>query len=189
MEIAKKKAAQARERRFKDEKGAAIALERVQTMEETQKKVENKVAEAAERRVKQVESDKQNGLAASFFGGGTQDTEKTSIAPFFTGAATKKADAKVGAPSLSMWTQNLDGSITGFISNSKDFRTGTKITTSPVKKGAKAGAVVTTGSGSQYRLGLISGGSGTATGSAGNSKRASVSTVTDLLFSGFRVHE
>ena len=180
MEIAKKKAVQARERRDIDEKGAAIALERVQTMEETQKKLEIEVAETAERRVKQVESDKQSGLVSSFFGGGTKDTEKTSLAPFFTGAATKKADAKVGSPSLSMWTQNLDGSITGFISNSKDFRTGTKITTSPVKKGAKAGTVVTTGSGSQYRLGLISGGSGSAAGSAANSKKTSVSTVTGL---------
>jgi hypothetical protein len=47
------------------------------------------------------------------------------------------------------------GSITGVISNSKDFRTGTKITTSPVKD-AKAGKIVTTESGSQYKLGLIS---------------------------------
>jgi hypothetical protein len=145
-------------------------------MEEAQKKLEKEVAEAAERRVKQDESDKQNGLVSSFFGGGTTDAKKTSIAPFFTSAATKKADAKEGTPSLSMWTQNPDGTITGFISNSKDFRTGTKITTSPVKKGPKAGTVVTTGSGSQYRLGLISGGSGTAAGSAANSKKTSVSS-------------
>jgi hypothetical protein len=155
-------------------------------MEKTQKQLENEVAEAAQRRVKQDESDKQSGRMSSVFGGGTKDaTKKTSIAPFFT-SATKKADAKEGKPSLSMWTQNPDGSITGFISNSKDFRTGTKITTSPVKKGAKAGTVVTTGSGSKYRLGLISGGSGTAAGSAANPKKTSVSTaVRGVLCAGF----
>jgi hypothetical protein len=184
MEIAKQNAAQASERRDMG-KGAAIALERAQKMEETQKNLGYEVAEAAERRVKQDESDKQNGLVSSFFGGNTKNAKKTSTAPFSTSAASKKADAKQGTPSLSMWAQNLDGSITGFISNSKDFRTGTKITTSPVKKGAKAGTVVTTGSGSQYRLGLISGGSGTAAGFAANSKKTSVSTVTGVLFTAF----
>jgi hypothetical protein len=63
----------------------------------------------------------------------------------------KKAPVK-DSNVLSRWTQNGDGSITGVISNSKNFKDGTKITTSPVRKGAKAGAVITTGSGSKYKL-------------------------------------
>ena len=57
-----------------------------------------------------------------------------------------------GIPILSNWKQESDGSITGNISNSKMFSTGQKITTSPVKKGVRKGTVVTTRSGSKYRL-------------------------------------
>jgi hypothetical protein len=55
-------------------------------------------------------------------------------------------------PVLSKFVQNEDGSITGIVSNSMSYRTGTRITTSPVKKGATAGTVVKTSSGSKYRL-------------------------------------
>ena len=58
-----------------------------------------------------------------------------------------------GIPVLKNWKQEADGAITGNITNSKVFRNGQKITTSPVPKGAKAGSVVTTSSGSKYRLG------------------------------------
>ena len=57
-----------------------------------------------------------------------------------------------GIPVLKNWSQEADGAITGNISNSKVFRVNQKITTSPVPKGAKAGSVVTTSSGSKYRL-------------------------------------
>jgi len=57
-----------------------------------------------------------------------------------------------GIPVLKNWSQEADGSVTGNISNSKVFRVGQKITTSPVPKGAKPGSVVTTSSGSKYRL-------------------------------------
>ncbi|KAL7519656.1 hypothetical protein ACHAWX_004416 [Stephanocyclus meneghinianus] len=74
----------------------------------------------------------------------------------FGGAGAKKtAPPKVVAddvPVVSKFTQNPDGSITGIVRNSKNFRNGTEITTSPVRRGAKAGEVVTTSSGSKYRL-------------------------------------
>jgi len=38
------------------------------------------------------------------------------------------------------------------VKNAKGFKDGTNITTSPVKKGAKKGEVVTTSSGSKYKL-------------------------------------
>ena len=65
-----------------------------------------------------------------------------------------KATTEDATPSLSMWTQNENGSITGFISNAKNYKDGTKITTSPAPMGAKPGAVVKTYTGSTYRLGL-----------------------------------
>jgi hypothetical protein len=55
-------------------------------------------------------------------------------------------------PVLSRWKQNSDGTVTGSVSNSVDFESGTLITTSPIKKGAKKGEVVTTLGGSKYRL-------------------------------------
>ena len=69
-------------------------------------------------------------------------------------AAKKKTgvDAKSSIPTLTNWVQNDDGSLTGKVSNSKNYRNGTKITTSPVRKGVKKGSVVKTGSGSQYKL-------------------------------------
>jgi len=66
-----------------------------------------------------------------------------------TPAVQPRADS---VPVLSRWVQNPNGSITGNISDSKNFRNGTRITTSPIRGKAKAGAVVRTGSGSQYRL-------------------------------------
>jgi len=79
--------------------------------------------------------------------------EPAAKSPSFSfGGATQKPAATSDVPVVSNFTQNADGSITGIVSNSKNFRTGTKITTSPVKNGAKAGDIVTTSSGSKYRL-------------------------------------
>lgn len=69
-------------------------------------------------------------------------------------APPKKAAPVVpdNIPVIGKFKQNADGSITGIVRNSKTFRTGTEITTSPVPRGAKAGTVVKTSSGSKYRL-------------------------------------
>jgi hypothetical protein len=66
--------------------------------------------------------------------------------------APKKKKVVGGVPELSKWKQNKDGSITGLISNSPSFFTGTRITTSSIPKGAKSGSTVRTGSGSRYKL-------------------------------------
>jgi hypothetical protein len=59
-------------------------------------------------------------------------------------------------PQLAKWTKTPDGRITGYVTESTGkYKMGTKITTSRIKGQAiKAGITVTTGSGSQYRLGL-----------------------------------
>lgn len=87
-----------------------------------------------------------------------EETQKLSInrktaskkgAPNYT---TSKKQQQPLIPTLSRWKQNEDGSITGNIRNSRNFRNGQKITTSPVRRGAKAGTFVTTRSGSKYKL-------------------------------------
>ena len=82
--------------------------------------------------------------------------EKKAVAPKGTIAIAppKKAAPVVpdNIPVIGKFKQNADGSITGIVRNSKTFRTGTEITTSPVPRGAKAGTVVKTSSGSKYRL-------------------------------------
>jgi len=88
-------------------------------------------------------------------GRGTISLAKTQPKPAankFGGAAKKAAAKKDNIPVLSNWKQEADGSITGKVSNTKVFRVGQTITTSPVRRGAKAGTVVTTSSGSKYRL-------------------------------------
>jgi len=86
------------------------------------------------------------------------EPEKKAQTFSFFGRSNNKPESKPkqlvqdSIPVLSKWIQNSDGSLTGLVNNSKDFRAGTKITTSPVRKGAKAGSVVITGSGSQYKL-------------------------------------
>jgi hypothetical protein len=80
----------------------------------------------------------------SLFGGGAS---KPAI-----GKPTSASPVPTNIPILKNWRQNPNGSITGNVSNSKSFKTGTEITTSPVPKGAKKGSVVKTGSGSQYLL-------------------------------------
>ena len=106
----------------------------------------------------------------SIFGGGAKKTsaakaatvKKTSPLPRGTislkqvekKTAVKTANIapKDNIPVLKNWEQNADGSITGNITNSKVFRNNQKITTSSVRRGAKAGSLVTTSSGSKYRL-------------------------------------
>mmetsp|Transcript_48668 Transcript_48668/g.117696 ORF Transcript_48668/g.117696 Transcript_48668/m.117696 type:complete len:906 (-) Transcript_48668:87-2804(-) len=53
---------------------------------------------------------------------------------------------------IERWKQNRDGSLTGYVYKSKAFEDGTRITTSPVPKGAKRGSVVTTSGGTKYFL-------------------------------------
>jgi len=65
----------------------------------------------------------------------------------------QSTSAPRGVPSLRRWKKNGDGSVTGFISGSPNFRPGEKVTTSPIKRGKiEAEQIVTTGSGSRYFL-------------------------------------
>jgi chemotaxis protein histidine kinase CheA len=64
-----------------------------------------------------------------------------------------KRSAPRGVPSLKRWRCNRDGSITGSISGSPNFKEGEQITTSPIATGSiDSKELVTTGSGSRYFL-------------------------------------
>ena len=66
--------------------------------------------------------------------------------------ATPKAPN--GVPTISGWRLNGDGSVSGKITGSPNFRNGETVTTSPISKGRiEKGSVVQTGSGSRYFLG------------------------------------
>lgn len=78
-----------------------------------------------------------------------KESKPSTPSPFsFFGAIGKKAEP----PTLKRWRQNRDGTITGFIYDSKSFEDGTRITTSPIPRGAKKGTLVKTGGGSEYNL-------------------------------------
>lgn len=70
------------------------------------------------------------------------------------GSFSASSGADVDIPQLAKWQKTPDGRITGYVSQSTaKFRRGTKITTSRIKgQTIRAGVIITTLSGSQYRL-------------------------------------
>ena len=67
---------------------------------------------------------------------------------------TSSPQAPNGVPTISGWRLNGDGSVSGKITGSPNFRNGETVTTSPISKGRiEKGSVVQTGSGSRYFLG------------------------------------
>ena len=78
----------------------------------------------------------------------TRGTTTSTTASSGSSSSSIKNDS---IPILTDWKQNVDGTITGNISNSNIFKTGQKVITSPVENGVEEG-FVTTVSGSKYRL-------------------------------------
>ena len=86
----------------------------------------------------------------SLFGlGGNNEAEPTSTPARSQG----KSLAPKGVPTIAGWKLNRDGSISGRISGSPNFRDGEQVTTSPLAQGrVESGSTVKTGSGSRYFL-------------------------------------
>ena len=129
------------------------------------KKIPSKSIVSSNKNKKQVAVKKPKLVATTksmFSFGGTKKVTKPPPTTLKPAAAARQQKKKVvapkkkkvisGVPELSKWKQNKDGSITGLISNSPSFFTGTRITTSSIPKGAKSGSTVRTGSGSRYKL-------------------------------------
>jgi hypothetical protein len=104
---------------------------------------------------KKREEERKNGLQKRPNNNGSSTSMTSSI---FGSAGVSKSSATATPstkpiPRLAKWQQNVDGSITGFISGTTQYRRDEQITTSPVKLGRIAsGNVVRTGSGSRYYL-------------------------------------
>ena len=74
-------------------------------------------------------------------------------APVKAAPKKKVASAPRGVPTLNQWSMTRDGSVSGKISGSPNFREGEQVTTSMIVNGRlESGQVVTTGSGSSYFL-------------------------------------
>lgn len=124
--------------------------------EKARKDQEAKARQTAKQQAAQTvnKAKKSTTISLFNFGGGS---ESTTPAPAPAPKPQQKKQAKKappkGVPSLSGWKINGDGSVTGRISNSPNFREGQIVTTSPIAQGRiESGAVVKTGSGSQYYL-------------------------------------
>ena len=79
--------------------------------------------------------------------------KKKALFPKKKAPAPRAKVAPRGVPTMKRWKMNRDGSITGAISGSPNFREGERVTTSMIVNGRiESGEVVTTGSGSRYFL-------------------------------------
>ena len=149
------KRAAAAEAAAKKKEAAAVAAEakRVAAAEAAaKKKKEAETKRAAAQAQKSVQK-AAPGATINLFGGFGGGGSKPAPAPAQVEAAkAAAATAPRGVPTISSWSQNRDGSISGFISGSPSFADGESVTTSPIKGEASDGEVVQTGSGSKYFL-------------------------------------
>jgi hypothetical protein len=127
--------------RLKQEKEAASAASAAR---------EAKAKQAA----KTVEKSKKSTTISLFgLGGNNADTVSISAPPQKQQPSPAKPIAPSGVPTISGWRLTGDGSISGRISGSPNFRDGEQVTTSQIVQGRiESGSVVKTGSGSRYFL-------------------------------------
>ena len=152
-EEARKQAAE-QKRLEQEQKKRELAEKKKAAAEQAKEKAAKK--EAAKATISQA----QRGSTISLFGlGSGGDDVKSTPAPAPKAPVKKQQkqsapSAPNGVPTITNWRLNGDGSISGKISGSPNFRDGEAVTTSPIAKGRiERGAVVTTGSGSRYFLG------------------------------------
>lgn len=135
------KAAEERKRQAEERRTAADAKRR-EAEEKRQASIAARNEAAAKRQAEQTIKKATRGATVSLgffnFGGNSEPEESAS------------KSAPKGAPVLSKWKQNPDGSVTGFVSGSRAFKNGESITTSVLKeKNPTPDSVVTTVSGSK----------------------------------------
>merc|ERR1711966_525671 len=148
--LAAKKLAAEEAKQERDSKAAAGAAAKAKAAT-AQKEMKGADKQASPKKVTQVKRSPTIslfGLAGS--GGKRKSQQEPTPAP---PAKKQKKQSKPGMPTMSNWKLNRDGSISGNISGSPNFREGEKVTTSQIVQGrVESGAVVKTGSGSQYFL-------------------------------------
>jgi hypothetical protein len=125
-----------------------VAAERARAVEEASAREAARVKREIE-----CQSDKQDPSIISWLGQAVRARATTDLDSQDSSPLRRPQQLKGGMPpTLSMWHQNEDGSITGVISNSRQFKPGTKITTSPARGKASDDSIITTVSGSKYLL-------------------------------------
>jgi len=124
----------------------------------TREAEEKKAKVASEKKAEQALKKARPGQTISLFDifGQTEKESSTSAAksptPPTTAAPRPMSAAPRGVPTISKWRQNSDGSVSGFISGSRNFKEGEAMTTSPIMGTVSGGMVVQTKSGSRYYL-------------------------------------
>jgi hypothetical protein len=170
MEQAERMARLEEERRVKLEeaeaKQEALAAEKARkaqlAAEERRQQAEERRRVAEERKLEAVQRRQQDSTAKK------ADNERKTVNPMLQfsrtlavperkeGATRQPSPSNAaprGVPTLSRWRKNLDGSVTGLISGSKEFENNERITTSPIARGeVVSGKVIQTKSGSKYFL-------------------------------------
>lgn len=167
--IAAEKQRQAEERRAQAEERKRIAAEKKAAELAAKKELEAKRKQEQAAKAKQaakkaeaqsVVSQAKRGSTISLFGFGQSADESSPTpapakkSPTLQVQQPAKSSAPKGVPTISGWKLNGDGSISGRINGSPNFKNGELITTSQIQRGRiEAGSVVQTGSGSRYFLG------------------------------------
>ena len=135
-----------------------LAEERkTQEAAEKKRQLEARALQAAKKQEAQTAVSKaKRGSTISLFGLGQGSAESSGATPDASSPKQKQLNvsAPKGVPTILGWKLNRDGSITGRISGSPNFKQGELITTSQIVRGRiERGSVVQTGSGSSYFLG------------------------------------
>ena len=165
--MAAKKAEQlAAKKRADEERKVAAAAKKAEQLAAKKKAEEERKAavsakaqqSAKKQQAQQTVTQAKKGATISLFGIGQKQESAPAPAPAPAPAKKQQQKSKPvaprGVPTVSPWKLNGDGSISGVIRGSPNFRDGERITTSPIAQGRiESGAVVKTGSGSQYFLG------------------------------------
>ena len=140
-----KQAKAAEAKRIKAEKQAeALRAKAARDAAAKQAKAEKAAAAAAAKKNKKQNVPQPSPPARSF---GFFPTSSPSDSP----APSRPSGGVIGR--IENWSIASDGGIEGRIFDSDDYRDNSKIATSPIRGAARAGGVVTTGSGSKYQLG------------------------------------
>ena len=143
QKLAAEKVARAKQEKEAAAAAAAAAAEKVKRDRDAK----------AKKAVKAVEKTKKS-TTISLFGLGGNNADTVSISPpLQKQPSPAKPTAPSGVPTISGWRLTGDGSISGRISGSPNFRDGEQVTTSQIVQGRiESGSVVKTGSGSRYFL-------------------------------------
>lgn len=156
----KQRQAEERKRIAAEKKAAELAAKKELEAKRKQEQAAKAKQAAKKAEAQSVVSQAKRGSTISLFGFGQSADESSPTpapakkSPTLQVQQPAKSSAPKGVPTISGWKLNGDGSISGRINGSPNFKNGELITTSQIQRGRiEAGSVVQTGSGSRYFLG------------------------------------